>query len=96
MNKTNDHTLKEIINELLKEYQLSDKLMELKIVESWPKIVGKMIAKHTTRIYLRNNKLFVTLDNAAIKEELHYASSKLLKSLNKQVGNDFVKEIFFK
>lgn len=96
MNKTNDHTLKEVINELLKEYQLSDKLIELKIVESWPKIVGKMIAKHTTGIYLRKEKLFITIDNAAIKEELHYATSKLLKSLNKQVGGNFVKEIFFK
>ena len=86
MNKSNDHTLKEVLNEMLKEYRLSDKLMELKLVESWPKIVGKIIAKHTTGIYLRNKRLYVTLDNAAIREELLYAKTKLLKSLNKIAG----------
>ena len=96
MNKSNDHTLKEVLNEMLKEYRLSDKLMELKLVESWPKIVGKIIAKHTTGIYLRNKRLYVTLDNAAIREELLYAKTKLLKSLNKIAGGNLIEEIVFK
>lgn len=96
MQRNNDHTLKEVINELLKEYRLSDKLKELKIIELWPKIVGKMIAKHTTGIYLRNKRLYVTIDSAAMREELHYAKTKLLKSLNKQVGENYIEDIFFK
>jgi predicted nucleic acid-binding Zn ribbon protein len=96
MNKSNDHTLKEVLNEMLKEYRLSDKLMELKLVDWWPKIVGKLIAKHTTGIYLRNKKLYVTLDNAAIREELLYAKTKLLKSLNKHAGDNLIEEIIFK
>jgi len=96
MQRSNDHTLKEVINELLKEYRLSDRLKEIKIIESWPKIVGKMIAKHTTGIYFRNKRLYVTIDSAAMREELHYAKTKLLKSLNKLVGENFIEEIFFK
>ena len=96
MRRTNDHSLKEVINDLLKEYQLSDKLKELKIIESWPKIVGKIIAKHSTGIYLRNKKLYITLDNAAIREELLFAKTKLLKSINKTVGENYVEEIIFK
>jgi len=96
MQRTNDHTLKEVINGLLKEYKLSDRLVELKIIELWPKIVGKMIAKHTTGLYMRNRKLYVTLNNAALREELNFSRSKLLKSLNKSVGENFIEEIFFK
>jgi predicted nucleic acid-binding Zn ribbon protein len=96
MNSTNDHTLKELIVELLKEYRLSDKLKERKIIESWPGIVGKMIAKHTTGIYYKNRKLYVTLNNAALRQEMHYAGAKLLKSLNKKVGEKFIEEIIFK
>jgi predicted nucleic acid-binding Zn ribbon protein len=96
MNRSNDHTLKEVIDELLKEYKLSDKLRELELIRSWPRIVGKVIAKHTTGIYLRDKKLYVTLDNAAIREELLYARTKLLKSLNKQVGGSLVEDIIFK
>ena len=96
MSKANDHTIKEVINELLKEYRLSDKLREMRLVESWPKVVGKVIAKHTTGIYFRDQKLYITLDNAAVREELSYAKTKLLKSLNKIAGENFVTEIFFK
>ena len=96
MFRSNDYTLKQVINELLKEYTLSDKLKEKKIIESWPKIVGKMITKHTTGIYFKNKKLYITLDNAALREELRYASTKLLKSLNKQAGENLVEELFFK
>ena len=96
MSRTNDHSLKEVINDLLKEYRLSDKLKELKIIESWPKIVGKIIAKHSTGIYLRDKKLYITLDNAAIREELLFARTKLLKSINKLVGENYVEEIILK
>jgi len=96
MSGSNDYTLKQVINEMLKEYKLSDKLKEKKIIESWPRIVGKMIANHTTGIYFKDKRLYVTVDNAALREELGYARSKLLKSINKQVGETFIEEIFFK
>jgi len=96
MSGTNDHILKELLSDLLKEYQLADKLNEIKLIESWPKVVGKVIAKHTTGLYFRDKKLYVTLDNAAVREEMQYAKTKLLKSLNKMTGEHFVEEIFFK
>ena len=96
MQKNNDHTLKEVINELLKQYKLSDKLKEIKVIELWPNTVGKIISKHTTGIYLRNKILYITLDNAAMREELHYAHTKLLKILNRKLGENFIEEIFFK
>ncbi|NTW31950.1 MAG: DUF721 domain-containing protein [Bacteroidetes bacterium] len=95
MLRQNDYILKDVINKLLKEYKLTDKLKEIKIIETWPKVVGKIIAKHTTGIYVRNKKLYITLDNAAVREELHYAKSKLLKSLNKAAGGD-IEDIFFR
>ena len=96
MQRTNDHTLKEVINLMLKEYRLNDRLNVIKLNEVWPSVVGKMIANHTTEIYLKNRKLFVSLDNAAMKQELHYAQTKLLKSLNKKIGDNLIDEIYFK
>lgn len=93
---SNEHSLKELINELLKEYHLSDKVYEIKAKEIWPKVVGKLIVRHTKAMYYRNKKLYVTLDNAALKEEMHYAKEKLIKQINKQAGEIIVEEIFFK
>jgi predicted nucleic acid-binding Zn ribbon protein len=93
---SNEHPLKELISELLKEYQLADRLYEIKANQLWPQVVGKMITRHTKAVYYRNKKLFVTLDNAALKEELHYTKEKLIKLINKQAGESIVEEIFFK
>lgn len=96
MAKSNEHTLKELINELLKEYKLSDKMNEIQINEVWPKVVGKVIARHTKAVYFRDKKLYVTFDNAALKEEMHYAKTKLIRQINKIAGETIVEEIFFK
>ncbi len=73
MISSNEHSLKELIKELLKEYHLSDKVYEIKINEIWPKVVGKLIMRHTKALYYRNKKLYVTFDNAALKQEMNFA-----------------------
>jgi predicted nucleic acid-binding Zn ribbon protein len=94
--KSNEHSLKELISELLKTYRLSDKLTEIKLKEIWPKVVGKVIANHTKGIYYRDKKIYISLDNAALKEELHFTREKLMKMINKQAGENIIEEIILK
>lgn len=94
--RSNDHTIKEVIAEMIKEFRLSDKLRELNIMNAWPAIVGKVVNKHTTSIKLNEGTLYVSLDNAAMRHELHMARSKLVKALNKKLHEDVLKEIIFR
>ncbi|HNW98022.1 MAG TPA: DUF721 domain-containing protein [Bacteroidales bacterium] len=96
MGCANEYKIHDLINALMDDYNLSDKLNEVKINKLWPKVVGKIINKHTKALYYRDKKLYVTLDNAALKEEMHYARAKLMKMLNKQAGEEIVVEILFK
>lgn len=50
--------LKELVDKMLRAYGLSDKLDEVELIQSWEKIVGKMISKHTKDIYFRK-KFFI-------------------------------------
>ncbi len=92
---SNEMTLGQAIKELLKSYKLEDKMTEVKLVNSWESVVGKMIAKHTLDIRLKNRKLFVKMDSAAITNELSYAKTKMIKALNKEAGADILDEIVF-
>jgi len=93
--KQNDIKLGEALTELMDTYQLSTKLNQIKVVEAWPKVLGKVIGNHTERIWVKNNQLFVKLDSAVLKNELMYSKSKIVDSLNEFVGAQVLTDLVF-
>ncbi len=96
MSKHNEHTLKEAIELLLKTYKLDDRLAEKKLIGSWESVMGVMIAKHTTDLFIKHKQLFVTLDSSALRNELSFAKSKIVTMLNKEVGREVINEVILK
>ena len=96
MKINSDRPLGEVMKELIETYRLEGKLNEVKVVHSWEKVVGEMIARHTKDLYIRNGKLFVTIDSPALKNELTYSSSTIIEKLNNEAGCVVVEEIIFK
>lgn len=95
MKSTNEQTLKEAIFQLLKTYKLQDGINETKVINSWESIAGKIITNHTENIYIRNKKLYLKLDSPALKNELLYAKTKLIESLNNIVKQQVIEDIIF-
>jgi predicted nucleic acid-binding Zn ribbon protein len=95
MRYSNEQSIKEVIKEMIDLYHLAPKLNERKLVASWEKVVGKMIAKHTTGVFVKNKTVYIELNSAALRSELSLAKTKLVKSINKEIGSDAVQEIVF-
>lgn len=93
---TNEKSLKEAIRELLKTYNLTSGLNETRLINSWEKVVGKMISHHTGKIYIRKKTLYVSIDSPAIKNELSYAREKIIESLNNEIGEKVIEDIRFR
>ena len=93
MKKSNDQRLGDAIRELIETYQIKGKLDEVKLISSWEKVTGKVIVKHTKDIFIKNRKLYIKLDSPALKNELMYARSTLLESLNNEAGSVVIDEI---
>lgn len=96
MSRHNEHSLKEVIDQLLKAYKLDDKLAERRLIASWESVMGAMIAKHTKDLYIKYQQLFVTLDSAALRNELSLAKTKIVKMLNDEVGSQVIVEVILK
>jgi len=96
MSKHNEYTIKEAIENLLKVYKLKDKLDEKKLIESWEDVMGKMIANHTKDIVIRNKQLIVTLDSAALRNELSLAKTTIIKILNEKAGKVVITEVILR
>ena len=85
--------LGELIKEFYEQRRGSGYLDEVKVINSWPKVVGPFIASHTIDLSIKNNVLFVRVDSDALRSELSYSKSLLLKNLNEMVGKEIVVEI---
>lgn len=96
MSKHNEHSLKEVIDKLLKVYKLDDKLAERRLISSWDNVMGDMISRHTKDLYIKNQQLFVTLDSSALRNELSLAKTKIIKMLNDATGQKVITEVIFK
>lgn len=93
MRKSNEESLKEVVEQLLDTYRLRDKLNQVKLLRSWDKIMGESISKRTDKITFKDETLCIYLNSAPLKEELSYGREKILKLLNEELGGNYIKEV---
>lgn len=89
------HTIGELINEYYALHKGPDYVDELKAIKAWPKVVGTFIATHTIDLSIRNRVLFVRVDSDALRNELSYSKSLLVKNLNMEAGKDVLDDVVF-
>ena len=85
--------LGDLIKEFYEQHRGSDYLDEMKAINSWPKVVGLFIATHTIDLSIKNGVLYVRVDSDALRSELSYSKSLLMKNLNEMVGKEILEEI---
>ena len=93
--RSNDQTLKEAVDGMLKAYRLDDRLRQVKLIDSWEKIMGPTVANRTVEIKIFGKKLFVKLNSASLRQELFQEREKILKLLNEEAGAVVIEEIVF-
>ena len=96
MSQHNQKNIKQAIEELLKTFKLKEGLTEVRLKNSWDSIVGPLIANHTKDIYIKNKILHITVDSAALRQELQYGKEKLLLLLNEAAGENMIDDIKLK
>ena len=96
MRRSNTEKLDEILSQELKQNHLDEKLYEVKVIKSWPVVLGENIMNYTSNISFSKKKLYVTLSSSVLRQELFLSRDIIIKSLNENVGANVVQEIVFK
>jgi predicted nucleic acid-binding Zn ribbon protein len=94
--KSNSANMKTLIDKLIRSYGLESKMQELDVMSEWENIVGKMIARHTKDIQIRNKILYITLDSAPLKHELLMNKTRIIELVNEKSGKQLVEDVFIK
>jgi predicted nucleic acid-binding Zn ribbon protein len=95
MSRTNDKTLKEAMDQMLKVYRLKGKYDETFAVSSWEAVVGKAVANRTKEIFIRDKKLFLRIESSVVKNELKMMRTQIMQNLNEKAGAEVVLEMIF-
>ena len=93
MERSNTQSIAEAIRAYLKESRLEKPLKERQLVRSWETLLGRSVARSTSKIYLKDGRLFVYLNSSVVKNELYMLQDEIIKKLNEAAGEELVKEI---
>lgn len=85
--------LGQVINEMIDAYHLNRKFDHTQVVNLWPKLMGKTIADRTKGVFMKDHKLFVTVESSALKQELHMNKDRIIHLFREKLGKDVVQEI---
>lgn len=95
MKRTNTASIAQVMNEVLNEYRISDRLKEARLIASWPEVLGPL-AKPTDRLYIKNKVLLASLASSVIRNELSLMRTTLVRRLNEKAGGDVITDIVFR
>lgn len=96
MKSANAQPLNQIIDAMLKEQNLDERLFEQKILDNWPRVVGAAINRMTIRRFIIDRKLTVELSSGPLRNELMMHRSQLARALNDSVGREVITEVIIR
>lgn len=92
----NIHQPAEFLSGLLKEVGLSDGIDETRLKESWSRVAGDFVSKHTVPESIRGGVLVLLVLQPTMKFHLQQMRGRLLDNMRRELGEGVVKQIVFK
>ncbi len=93
MRRSKTISLAEALKDYIREMNMEEKLIEVNLVNSWEELVGKAISARTTRIYIKENTLYIHLNSSVVRNELLMLREVLMEKLNEKAGFEIIKGI---
>jgi predicted nucleic acid-binding Zn ribbon protein len=90
-----EQPLGDLIEKLLKAYQLDDKMKEFDVISKWEEMMGRAVYLRTKQIHIKNKILFLKIDSSIMREELKYGKSVIIQRVNEYAGKEIITDVWF-
>lgn len=87
--------IKDLILRNLRAQGLETPLLQKRLIEAWPTVMGDVIAGYTQNLYIRNQTLYVHLTSPALRADLSMQRQEIVRKLNESVGSQVIAEVKF-
>ena len=85
-----------LLRQFVKSNRLEKGLAEYRLMKSWRDLLGISISKKTKSLYIRDRKLFVSLNSSVVRNELSLMKETLIQRLNEAAGMKVIDDIVLK
>ena len=96
MKRNNTEQIGDVLRQFLRQQGLETPLNEYRLVDAWKDVVGPVINRYTTNLFIKNQILYVRLSSSVIRQELMMGREMLIRNLNAQVGSQVIVNIVFR
>lgn len=83
----------DIVLEILRSQGLETPLMQRRLIEAWDEVVGQTIAQYTGEKYIKNQTLFVKINNPSLRADLNMMRSELKAKLNSAINAQVIADV---
>ncbi len=90
------YSIGEALSHLLEKSKWKPRIMELRMRQEWEQMMGATIAKYTRDVSLKDKKLTIYTDVAALKQELMFGKEQLIDKINAYFEETAVTDIVVK
>ena len=85
----------DLIRQNMRNQGLETPLLQKRLIDAWPEVVGEVIARYTREVYISNQTLMVHLMRPALRADLTMQRHMLVNRLNQHVGAQVIADIRF-
>ena len=90
-----EQSLKAVLTSLFSQYSNENGVSATRVQAVYRQTMGAYISNHTTKIFVKDNVLFLYIDVPSLRHELSLGKIKLINILNEALGEQQIKEIKF-
>lgn len=95
MQRTEPKSIASIIKDCIEQTGMTDTVAEQRACYLWPEIVGPGVNRYTFKRFVDRGVLHVYITSAALKNELTFNRSALIRQINRAVGQNVITSIVF-
>ena len=85
--------LPDILARFLKTHGMAIHMLEFKLQQHWPEIVGEHLARHTWPDSVRHRKLYLVAENSVWLQQLLFLKPELLAKINTAADGEALSDI---
>ena len=91
--KFEPQSIGKVLDEIVNSEALKTGITNTRVKDLWFELLGSHMTNYTDKVLLKGNTVIVSLNNAALREELSYGKEKIRKMMNEQLGSELLKKI---